>query len=111
MRRSPHDGIAVRESLDMIMTVAAFDQPVRLLFLDDGVFQLKSGQRPGGRGFMAIEPLFAALEVYDVEGLWAEEESLEERGLSPAGLFLPVRGLRRAEIAGFIASADIVVSG
>lgn len=110
MRRPPHEGSGVRESLDMLMTAAAFDQRVRLLFLDDGVFLLKSGQRPESLELKPVGPLFAALEIYDVEGLWVEEESLAERGLHPAALLLPTRGIRRAEVAGFVTSADIVVA-
>lgn len=109
MRRPPHEGSRVRESLDMLMTVAAFDQPVRVLFLDDGVFLLKPGQRPEGLGLKPVLPLLEALEIYDVEGLWVEEESLAERGLRPGALALPARGIRRAEVARFVAAADIVV--
>ncbi len=111
LRSSPHEGSAVRESLDMLMSAAAFDQPVRVLFLDDGVFLLKDGQRPEILGLKPIVPLFEALEIYDVEGLWAEEESLVERGLEASGLCFPVQILCRAEVPGFIAAADIVVNG
>lgn len=110
MRHPPHEGSAVRESLDMLMTAAAFDQRVRVLFLDDGVFLLKAGQQPEGLGLKPVGPLLAALEVYDVEGLWVEEESLAQRGLRLEGLSLPAWGIRRAEVAGLVAAADIVVA-
>ncbi len=110
LRTSPHEGSAVRESLDMLMSAAAFDQRVRVLLLDDGVFLLKSGQRPEALGLKPIAPLFEALEIYDVEGLWMEEESLLERGLPASGLCLAAQALRRIDVPGFIAAADIVVS-
>lgn len=110
MRRPPYDGIGIRESLDMMMTVAAFDQTVRLLLLDDGVFLLKPGQNPGCLGFKPVTPLFDALEIYGVEELWVEEESLVQRGLAPDSLTLPARSIKRADVAGLIAAADIVVA-
>ena len=110
MRSTPHDGIGLRESLDMIMTVAAFDQPVSLLFLDDGVFQLKAGQNPGCLDLKPTAPLFEALEVYGVDALWVEEESLAQRGLAPGNLILPVRGIKRGEVAALAAAADVVVA-
>lgn len=110
LRRPPHEGIHVRESLDMLMTVAAFDQPVRALFLDDGVFLLKAGQRPDVLGLKPVAPLLAALELYDVQGLWVEEESLAQRGLVREALIVPTQRIRRAEVAAFVAAADVVVA-
>ena len=110
LRHPPHGGIHAQESLDIVLTTAAFDQTVRLLFLDDGVFQLKRGQKPATIGFKHIAPIFAALELYDVEELWVEEESLRERGLTVEGLILPVRLLTRCHIAAFVGAQDIVVS-
>lgn len=110
LRRSPYEGSAVREGLDMLMTVAAFDLPVRVLFLDDGVFLLKSGQCPEAFGVPPVGPLLSALEIYGIEELWVEEESLAERGLAPESLFLPVRSVRREEVAQIAGAADVVVS-
>jgi tRNA 2-thiouridine synthesizing protein C len=111
IRHSPYAGTAIRENLDMLMTVAAFDQPVRVLFLDDGVFALKAGQQPEVLGLRPVAPLLAALDIYGIEGLWVEDESLAQRGLCAAGLVLPTISICRAEVAGFVAEADIVVSG
>lgn len=110
LRHPPHDGIVAQETLDQMLTVAAFDQPTRLLFLDDGVFQLKSGQRPDGLGLKHISPMFEALAVFDVEGLWVEAESLHERALTPAGLSMPVHLIARAQVPAFLATADVLVS-
>ena len=110
LRHPPHEGTGIRENLDMVMTVAAFDQSVRVLFLDDGIFLLKLGQCPQNPNLKPTSPLFAALEIYDVEGLWVEQESLAERGLSLADLILPVQTIRRKEMAFFLATADIVVA-
>jgi tRNA 2-thiouridine synthesizing protein C len=110
LRHPPYEGSGILESLDILMTVAAFDQSVRVLFLDDGVFLLKSGQCPHNPAVKPSAPWFAALAVYDIDELWVEEESLADRGLNAATLMLPVRTLGRAEIAPFIAAADIVVA-
>jgi tRNA 2-thiouridine synthesizing protein C len=110
LRHPPAEGPGIRESLDQIMTVAAFDQTVQVLFLDDGVFLLKSGQCPHDPAVKPSAPAFAALALYDIDELWVERESLAGRGLDPAKLILPVRTLGRAEIAPLIAAADIVVA-
>jgi tRNA 2-thiouridine synthesizing protein C len=111
MRRAPQAGIRVRETLDMILTAAAFDQSVSLLFLDDGVYQLKRGQHPEAAGLPPVAPMFDALELYDVEDILVERESLAERGLSEADLTLPARVLDRAAIAALTSAHDVVVPG
>lgn len=111
LRHPPCEGACIRESLDMMMTVAAFAQAVRVLFLDDGVYLLKSGQCSDNTDIKPTAPLFKALELYDVEGLWVEQESLLDRGLNGTNLIVPVYTLPRKEIASFISAADIVVSG
>lgn len=111
LRHAPCEGIALREFLDMLLTVAAFDQPVRILCLDDGVLSLKSGQQPDALGLSPVAPLWQALAIYDVEGVWVEQESLASRHLTTAQLIVPVQPIARAAVAGFIAAADIVVTG
>lgn len=110
MRRGPTGAVRVRESLDMIMTAAAFDQTVRLLMLDDGVFLLKHGQQPRASGLKPVAPMFEALALYDVEDILVERESLQERHLNAEDLAIPVRIVERGEIAGLTAGHDIVIS-
>lgn len=109
MRSAPRDGARVRESLDMAMTAAAFDQAVRLLMLDDGVFLLKRGQGAEPSGLKPVAPLFEALALYDVEDVLVERESLRGRHLTTEDLVIPVRVVDRAEIAGLTAEHDIVI--
>jgi tRNA 2-thiouridine synthesizing protein C len=111
LRKPPHSGAQVQEMLDIILTTAAFDQPVSLLLLDDGVFQLKKDQKPECVGIKDTAVIFNALEIYDVKQLFIEVESLQERGLKPGDLCLPVREIYRKEIASLMKRFDIVVAG
>ncbi|MDD4914844.1 MAG: sulfurtransferase complex subunit TusC [Methylococcales bacterium] len=98
MRQPPHASGRVQETLDMILTAAAFDQQVGVLFCDDGVLQLASGQNPAAIGLKDTARIFTALEIYDVDALYAEAESLAARGLTAADLILPVRLVSRADV-------------
>ncbi len=66
----------------MVLIAAAFDQDVSLVFIDDGVYQLKKGQQTKGIEMKNFSPTYRALEDYDVEKLYVETESLEARGLT-----------------------------
>ncbi|TRW92875.1 sulfurtransferase complex subunit TusC [Candidatus Methylobacter oryzae] len=111
LSRPPHSGAQVQEMLDIILTTAAFDQHVSILLLDDGVFQLKNGQTPEIAGMKDTAAIFKALEIYDVNDIYAEVESLQERGLKPVDLCLPAREFYRKDIAELMKRFDIVFAG
>lgn len=111
MRTAPHNGVQLQEKLDVILTAAAFDQHVTLLFLDDGVFQLKKGQQPESHGLKDTASIFNALEIYDVSDLYTEVESLQERGLRPADLSLSIKEFYRKEISYLMQQYDLIISG
>jgi tRNA 2-thiouridine synthesizing protein C len=107
--RPPYGGIQAQESLDLILSAAAFDQHVAVLFLDDGVWQLLADQRPPQPGPRQLGSQFGLLETYGVEQVWAERESLAERGLTSAKLVLPVGEVPRGELRDLIAEFDFVI--
>lgn len=108
LRHAPHNGSHVQEILDIILTTAAFDQKVALLLLDDGIFQLKKNQCPEKYASKDTAAIFKALEIYDVHDIYAEIESLQERGLKPADLLLPVKEFYRKDIASLMQSFEVM---
>lgn len=111
LRKAPLSGVLVQETLDSLLTVAAFDQKVAVLLLDDGVFQIKKHQSPEKFGMKDIAAIFGALEIYDVHEIHAEVESLQERGLKPGDLCLPVRELYRKDVVEYMKKFDVILSG
>jgi len=111
MRSAPYQGCYLQEKLDIILTTAAFDQSVSLLFVDDGVFQLKHGQQPEVQQYKNTASIFKALEIYDIDELYVETESLQERGLKSADLILPVSELYRKQIGQWTQCHTLVLSG
>ncbi len=109
-RRAPHGTIYALESLETVLIGAAFDQDVTMLFIDDGVFQIKKNQQPDSLDFKNFSKTYRALEMYDVEKLFVEEESLSERGLTQADLLVDVEVIPRASVAQLIEKQDVVLS-
>lgn len=93
----------------MILLTAAFDQPTALLFLDDGVFQLKSAQQPAVHGLKDTAAIFKALELYEVHELFVESESLQERGIRADDLLLLVKLVPRSGIAALMQRYDVII--
>ena len=109
-RRAPHGTAYAQESLEIVLIGAAFDQNISLLFLDDGVFQLKSNQKPELIDMKNFSKTFRALEMYDVENIYVERESLQERGLTETDLLMHVTVLERSTVSALIDQQDIVFS-
>lgn len=109
MRHLPHLSSHVQETLDQILTTAAFDQSVSVLFLDDGVFQLKSRQDPQTMALKNTAAIFTALELYEITDVFVEAESLAHRGLVLDDLILPARAMPRADVNELIRCHDVIV--
>lgn len=81
-RRAPYGTVYALESLEVVLIGAAFEQDVSLVFMDDGVYQLTKGQSTDGIGMKNFSPTYTALGDYEVNKIYIEKESLEERGLT-----------------------------
>ena len=109
-RKAPYGTIYALESLEVVLITAAFDQDVSLVFLDDGVYQLKKGQQTKGIETKNFSPAYRALEGYDIEKLYVEKESMEARGLSAEDLLVDVTVLESSEMAELMDQQDVVLS-
>ena len=109
-RKAPHGTIYALESLEVVLITAAFDQDVSLVFLDDGVFQLKKTQQTKGIETKNFSPTYRALEGYDVEKLYVEKESMDARGLTEDDLLVDVTVLSSAEMGALMNEQDVVLS-
>src|SRR5512147_1712095 len=109
-RTAPYGTVYALESLEVVLITAAFDQDVSLVFIDDGVWQLKKGQQTKGIETKNFSPAYRALEGYDVEKLYVERESLEARGLREEDLIVDVQVLPAAELGTLMAEQDVVLS-
>jgi tRNA 2-thiouridine synthesizing protein C len=123
-RRAPYGSIYALESLEVVLIGAAFDQEVSLLFVDDGVYQLKDGQSTGDVEMKNFSPTYKALGDYDVNKIYVSRESLEERNLTTDDLMAltyededddyaekpSIRVIGRDEVAELMEEQDVVLS-
>jgi tRNA 2-thiouridine synthesizing protein C len=109
-RKAPYGTVYALESLEVVLIGAAFDQDVSLAFIDDGVYQLTKGQSTDGIGMKNFSPTYRALEMYDVEKLYVDQQSLEDRGLTEDDLIVPVEVMDSATLREMMDSQDVVLS-
>ncbi len=100
-----------QEMLDAMLVAGVFDQAVSVLFLDDGVYQLLTGQQGQQLGTRDVAKAMTALPTYDVERIFVAAESMTARGLALDDLAPPAQALDAADVRALIAAQDVVLSG
>ena len=123
-RHAPHGTIYALEGLEVVLIGAAFDQDVSMVFIGDGVFQLKKGQDTTDSDIKNFSPTYRALGDYDVTQLYVERESLEERGLAIGDLMdltwedeeddwaekPSIRVVNRQELSDLLETQDVILN-
>ncbi len=109
MRRAPHGSIYTYEGLEMILIMAAYEQDLSVAFIGDGIYALKKDQDTAGIGIKGFSKTFMALDGYDVEKLYVDKASLEERGLTEDDLLVDVEVLGSDEIGKLMNEQDVVI--
>lgn len=106
-RQAPWSGPSAREALDIVLAGGAFDLPIGLLFMDDGVFQLATHQDAKAVQQKDLSANLQALGLFGIDEVFACSHSLAERSLAtPAS----AQALDSAAIAELIDSYDQVMT-
>jgi tRNA 2-thiouridine synthesizing protein C len=121
-RKAPYGTIYALEVLEAVLISAAFEQHACIVFIDDGVYQIKKGQNTDAvnmknfsktYGIIAMEKEDAD-EDEDIDMDWriiVEKESMEARGLSADDFVIDVEVIPSTELAHIMAEQEIVISG
>lgn len=121
-RKAPYGTVYALEVLETVLISAAFEQHANIVFLDDGVYQVKAGQDTGDIGMKNFSPTFGIIEMEkedadedeDIDMVWriiVEKESMEARGLTKDDFKVDVEVLSAAELADVIDASDCVIGG
>jgi tRNA 2-thiouridine synthesizing protein C len=95
----PFDGIAARESLDLIFALAAVDHQLSVVFSDDAVYQLVKADDSAELMVKDFRRSFKLFELYDIENLYICAESLRQRQLQANALVLDAQPLESTELS------------
>lgn len=80
--QAPYSDWTGRESLDMAFSLAAFDQPVTLLFFGEGVNWLRKSQQADAVQQKSVEKNLSAAPIFGVSALMADHKACDRYGLN-----------------------------
>ena len=110
IRRAPYGDRLGRAAYDLALAAAAFEQPVSMLFMDDGIWHLLPDQKPAAISAKSISSTLDSLPLYDIEIVYADARSTEARGLTGGELRGGVALIAPSKLGDFIEGFDTVVS-
>lgn len=109
-QQAPWSNSMVRETLDLALSGGAFDLPISLLFLDDGVFQLVKDQQPQAVQQKNITSNLQALPLFGITEILVVEQHLCARGLNSQQLLEPVKLIQQESLNSLLTYYDTVIT-
>lgn len=105
---APYSSSAGSEALEAVLIGANFEQDISLLFINNGVFQIKRDQSTKGSLMKPFFKTYSALEDFEVTNIYSHDLSLLARGLDARDLMIPASVLTSAEVAQLLNEQDKV---
>ncbi len=81
-RHAPYGNALAREGLEAALACGAMGAKTNILYMNEGVWQLLEPQNSKTIGYKNQASMASALALYDVEGIWIDEDSLRQRNLT-----------------------------
>lgn len=98
-RTAPYGTVFEQEAIEAMVMFGAYEQDIKVAFVDDGVFSLKKGQDPSLAGKKNFSLTYMILkDDFEISDIYVEKESMEERGLAVTDLITEVEVLSREEL-------------
>ena len=109
-RKAPYGTIYALEILEAVLISAAFEQHACIVFIDDGVYQIKKGHNTEAVNMKNFSKTYGiiAMEKEDAEEdgemdmewrILVEKESMESRGLKSEDLIIEVEVIPSSELS------------
>lgn len=107
-RSAPYGNNRANLCLDMALASAVFEQDVRYVFLDDGIYQLLKGQDGAAIESKTLGNALETLALYGIEKVYADQQSLQARGITENELLPDIQLIDSGALAKLVKSSDTV---
>ena len=93
IRHSPYGSSLAKAALDVALAMAAFEQRIDMLFMGDGVLQLRPNQDTQALGVKSFSRQLAALPLYDVNSVYVDGAAASRYQVDLAQAPVPAQAL------------------
>lgn len=107
---TPYGSSIGREGLEAALAAGAFEQNMAIIFIGDGLWQLKDNQNTDDSQRKNHQKMTSALPLFGIDSLYAQASGLETRQLNLNNLYLDVKPASNSDIQALITNAKHVLS-
>ncbi len=110
LRQAPYGSSLAKEAIDAILASSAYDQALSVAFIDDGVFQLVNSQKAEAIEQKNLASMLAAFPLYDINNLFACQDSLTHRGIQEKDIPKDIQVLNNEQLKTLLQSQEHLLS-
>ena len=110
LRQAPFKNSLSLEAQELSLALAAFEQNVSLLFIEDGVLQLLANQESAAISHKDFTKTYTGLDLFDIKNVYIEQTALERYRLNAEKLNIVATQITNTEISDLIAKHDIILT-
>lgn len=107
--QAPYGTSLARDGLDYVLTSAAYDQNITIVFMNDGIWQLLPNQKPNSIQQKSQISAIEVLSLYDVDELYVCEEDLKKRQVDADCLPQGISIMNRESIRSLMNTQDSII--
>lgn len=108
-KTAPYACGRARATLDIAFAAAVFDYQVRYIFLADGVYQLVASKE-GEQGLKPHTAALATVDLYGIDKIYVDRNSLVSRGLETAALIDGVELVNEVQLASLLSGPGQILN-
>jgi len=109
-KSSPGGNDRAQTLMELVLALGVFEQNLNLIFYADGVYQLLDDQDSALLDRKNHAGSIQALDLYGIDKVFIDSDSLHTRGLTEEQLTLPATLISPKEISALLAKASIVIN-
>lgn len=110
MRHAPYGNSLAKEGIDAILTAAAYDQNLTILFANEGLSLLLRNQQSDAIQQKCVEKMLNAFSLYDINEVYVDHESIKARAYALTHFSIPTKLLSKEASNHLLQSQDIILS-
>lgn len=107
---TPYGNQFAQEAMDALLALSIYAQKISVVFIGEGVFQLLTNHHNKCIQQKSIEKQLDALALYDIDSVYACQQSLDERKIATAQIAQTVTPLNKTALLDLLHQQDSLIS-